>query len=182
MSAPLRAAVLPTTAGPLAVVVDPDAVGDRGPTAYGAVVASGFTDLADTLGRLPEADLARGVETDSDLGEVAAAVASWDAGDLGALDRVSVQQPGGPFLQRAWSALREVPAGRTDSYTGLAARAGSPAAVRAAGSACARNRVAPFVPCHRIVRSDGALGGYYYGLGVKERLLAHEGALLPTAG
>jgi len=50
--------------------------------------------------------------------------------------------------------------------------------VRAAGQACATNRVAPFVPCHRILRTDGSLGGYAYGLPVKEALLVHEGALL----
>ena len=56
------------------------------------------------------------------------------------------------------------------------AAAGSASAVRAAGQACARNKVAPFVPCHRILRSDGTLGGYAYGLPVKAALLAHEGA------
>ncbi|MEZ5115540.1 MAG: methylated-DNA--[protein]-cysteine S-methyltransferase [Candidatus Nanopelagicales bacterium] len=176
MSAPLRAAVLPTVAGPLAVVVDPEAVGDLGPTPYGAVVASGFSPLDDIVARLEQQGRMRGVVEDADLGEVATAVAAWDAGDLDALDRVSVAQPGGPFLQRAWTALRGVHAGETDTYTGLAARAGSPTAVRAAGSACARNRVAPFVPCHRILRSDGTLGGYYYGLDVKRALLAQERA------
>lgn len=172
---PLRYALLPTPAGPLAVVVDPDASGDRGPTPYGAVVASGFGDVDDTLSRLTAVQRARGVEP-GDVDGVATAVAAWAAGDLSALDTVSVAQPGGPFLQSAWAALREVDAGRTDTYAGLAARAGNPRAVRAAGSACARNLVAPFVPCHRIVRSDGSLGGYFYGLDVKRALLAHEGA------
>jgi len=56
----------------------------------------------------------------------------------------------------------------------LAARAGAPRAVRAAGSACARNAVCLFVPCHRVVRRDGSLGGYYYGLATKQSLLEHE--------
>jgi methylated-DNA-[protein]-cysteine S-methyltransferase len=171
----LRYAALPTPVGPLVVVVDPDAVGDRGPTDYGAVVASGFGAVSDTLSRLTDAQRARGV-TEAELGAVATAVADWSHGRVDALDAVSVAQPGGEFRQRAWTALRAVPAGRTVTYTGLAARAGSPAAVRAAGSACARNLVAPFVPCHRVVRSDGGLGGYYYGLDVKRALLAHEGA------
>ena len=64
--------------------------------------------------------------------------------------------------------------GTTVSYAELAARAGGPRAVRAAGSACARNAICLFVPCHRIVRSDGGLGGYYYGLATKQRLLEHE--------
>jgi methylated-DNA-[protein]-cysteine S-methyltransferase len=109
-------------------------------------------------------------------GETTAARALRDyfAGDVGALDEVDVSQPGGPFHTRVWAAMRAVPAGTTVSYGELAARAGQPRAVRAAGSACARNAICLFVPCHRIVRSDGGLGGYYYGLATKQRLLEHE--------
>ncbi len=67
------------------------------------------------------------------------------------------------------------PAG-TVSYTQLAAQAGNPRAPRAAGAACAYNLIAPVVPCHRALRSDGTLGGYYYGLDRKTWLLRHEGA------
>jgi methylated-DNA-[protein]-cysteine S-methyltransferase len=70
--------------------------------------------------------------------------------------------------------MRQIPPGETWSYAELAAKAGRPQAVRAAGQACARNLVAPFVPCHRVVRSGGSLGGYYYGLAVKRWLLDHE--------
>jgi methylated-DNA-[protein]-cysteine S-methyltransferase len=70
--------------------------------------------------------------------------------------------------------MRRVPAGETISYTKLAAEAGNPKAVRAAGSACAQNLIAPIVPCHRVLRTDGSLGGYYYGLPAKQWLLAHE--------
>jgi len=73
--------------------------------------------------------------------------------------------------------MRKIPAGKTLSYADLADRAGSPAAVRAAGTACGRNLIAPIVPCHRIIKSGGALGNYGYGLGTKEWLLRHEGAL-----
>ncbi len=73
--------------------------------------------------------------------------------------------------------MRSIPPGQTWSYARLAAEAGRPTAVRAAGSACARNLVAPFVPCHRVVRSDGSLGGYAYGLDIKRALLAHESGL-----
>jgi methylated-DNA-[protein]-cysteine S-methyltransferase len=109
-------------------------------------------------------------------GETSAAAALRDyfAGDVGALDEVAVSQPGGPFHTRVWAAMRGVRPGTTVSYGELAARAGEPRAVRAAGSACARNAICLFVPCHRIVRRDGGLGGYYYGLATKERLLAHE--------
>jgi methylated-DNA-[protein]-cysteine S-methyltransferase len=104
----------------------------------------------------------------------AAALRDYFAGDVGALASVAVSQPGGPFHARVWAAMREVVPGTTVSYAELAARAGAPRAVRAAGSACARNAICLFVPCHRIVRSDGSLGGYYYGLDTKRRLLEHE--------
>lgn len=104
----------------------------------------------------------------------AAALRDYFAGNVGVLATVAVSQPGGPFHARVWAAMREVAAGTTVSYAELAARAGAPRAVRAAGTACARNAICLFVPCHRIVRSDGSLGGYYYGLDTKRRLLEHE--------
>lgn len=93
------------------------------------------------------------------------------------MDGISVRQPGEKFSQSAWKAMRKVAPGKTISYGELAKRAGSADAVRAAGSACARNLIALVVPCHRIVKTGGALGNYAYGLEVKEWLLAHEGAL-----
>jgi methylated-DNA-[protein]-cysteine S-methyltransferase len=76
------------------------------------------------------------------------------------------------FLEQAWRVLREVREPIT--YTELAARAGRPAAVRAAAQACARNAAALFVPCHRVLRNDGTLGGFRWGLPVKRWLLNHE--------
>ena len=102
-------------------------------------------------------------------------VAAYFAGDLAALDDVtSSTAPTGPFRTAAWDAMRAVKAGDTISYTELAATAGNPAAVRAAGSACASNAIALFVPCHRIVRSDGSSKNFLYGLECKATLLAHE--------
>ena len=158
--------------GTVVVVADP---------VTGAVVASGWKSLDATFAFLTDAEQARGHRPAPRSGGATAAAVDalkrYAAGDLDALDAVEVSQPGGPFLQRAWVELRGVKAGETDSYAGLAERAGSPAAVRAAGQACARNRVAPFVPCHRILRTDGTLGGYAYGLPVKAALLEHEGSL-----
>ncbi len=71
--------------------------------------------------------------------------------------------------------MRKIPAGKVITYADLAAKSGSPAAVRAAGSACGRNAIAPIIPCHRIIRSDGSLGNYGYGIRKKEWLLRHEG-------
>jgi len=142
----------------------------------GVVVGSSFESIADTLARLPVELASRPVEHVDDLGAVSKAVAAYNDGDVHALDGVPVRQPGSETLQRMWTALRTVPAGETVSYGELAHLAGSPRAARLAGNACATNRVAPFVPCHRVVRSDGTLSGYYYGLPMKQTLLEHEGA------
>jgi methylated-DNA-[protein]-cysteine S-methyltransferase len=135
-------------------------------------VASFDADLDELRGRLAPSLQREPIHR----GETSAATAlrKYFAGDIGALDDVAVSQPGGPFHTRVWAAMREVTPGTTVSYAELAARAGGPRAVRAAGSACARNAICLFVPCHRIVRSDGGLGGYYYGLTTKQGLLDHE--------
>lgn len=106
------------------------------------------------------------------------AVEAWIAGDVDAILDVPVDQPGGEFQQAAWQAMRDVPGGTTVSYAELAAMAGNPRAVRAAGTACALNHVAPFVPCHRIVHSDGSISAYGFGPELKVLLLEHEGAIL----
>ena len=98
-------------------------------------------------------------------------------GDLKAINSIAVRQPGGEFSQAAWSAMRKIKIGTTESYADLAYRAGSPAAVRAAGSACAKNKIVVIIPCHRIIKSGGAIGGYGYGVDKKIWLLKHEGAL-----
>jgi len=81
---------------------------------------------------------------------------------------------GTAFERRVWSALRRIPAGSTASYAQIAARIGAPQAVRAVARACAANKLAVAVPCHRVVRSDGALSGYRWGVARKRTLLARE--------
>ena len=78
------------------------------------------------------------------------------------------------FQQAVWAELMKIPAGETRTYAQIAAAVGSPAAVRAAGSANGANNVAVLIPCHRVIRSDGTMGGYAYGLDRKEKLLASE--------
>ncbi|HEX7155132.1 MAG TPA: bifunctional DNA-binding transcriptional regulator/O6-methylguanine-DNA methyltransferase Ada [Thermoanaerobaculia bacterium] len=78
------------------------------------------------------------------------------------------------FQLRVWNALRQIPYGETRTYAEIAAAIGKPEAVRAVANACARNRVALVVPCHRVVRTDGARGGYRWGAARKETLLAKE--------
>ncbi len=104
------------------------------------------------------------------------AVDAFLAGDVTAIDRIAVRQLSGPFLTEAWEVLRTVPAGHPDSYAAFAARCGRPAAIRAAAQACARNAAALFVPCHRVLGSDGGLGGFRWGTPVKRWLLDHEAA------
>ena len=99
------------------------------------------------------------------------------SGDINAINSIKTSQPGAAFSQAAWKSMRKVNPGKVISYSDLATRAGSPAAVRAAGSACAKNAIVLVVPCHRIVKTGGALGNYAYGLNKKEWLLRHEGAL-----
>jgi AraC family transcriptional regulator of adaptative response/methylated-DNA-[protein]-cysteine methyltransferase len=81
---------------------------------------------------------------------------------------------GTAFQQAVWQALRSIPPGETRSYAELAAMAGRPAAVRAAGTACGDNALAIVIPCHRVLRGDGGLGGYAYGLERKKALLERE--------
>ncbi|WP_327043864.1 methylated-DNA--[protein]-cysteine S-methyltransferase [Microbispora sp. NBC_01189] len=156
--------IVPTPVGPLALLAHD-----------GVLVAAGFTaDPREMYARLSPSLRALPLRED-DLGDAALAVREYLDGKIDALDRVPAEQPGTPTRQRLYEALRAVPAGTTVSYAVLAERAGLPrTAARAAGSACAQNLVAPFVPCHRVLPSTGGYGGYYYGPPVKEWLLAHE--------
>ena len=168
----LRTATYRVPGGRLSVVVDAHADGDL-VTDYGAVVAASFRPLTDErYSHLRDAALKVG-----HIPEVRDAVLRYADGDVTAIDLVPVMQPGGRFQQAAWQALRGVPAGSAVTYAGLATKAGSPGAYRAAGTACSSNLIAVFVPCHRVLAANG-LGGYGYGTNIKVALLEHEGALL----
>ena len=154
-----------TPIGPFTAVVDGD----------GAVLASGWTANADELLPVIHKNLRPdGVRAVADLGPVTEAVRAYHEGDLSAVNGVSVRQHGGEFMLHAWQVLRDVPAGVPISYTDYATKCGRPAAVRAAAMACARNAAALFVPCHRVLRAGGQLGGFRWGLPVKHWLLDHE--------
>lgn len=114
--------------------------------------------------------------------------ASEDGIDLWARVRDHVEAPlqapretwtldlrGTPFQQQVWAALRRIPAGQTVSYRRLAEMVDAPRAVRAVAGACAANRLAVLVPCHRVRRQDGGLSGYRWGAARKQALLAREG-------
>ena len=156
-----------TPIGPLTVVVSDT----------GAVRAAGFTADVDGLLELVHPTLRGQSRHTPDAGAVGAAVRSYLDGDLAALDSVPIEQhSGGTFMTHAWEVMRDIKPGSPVTYTGFAALAGRPAAIRAAAAACARNAVALFVPCHRVLRTDGSLGGYRWGLPVKAWLLDHETA------
>lgn len=155
-----------TPIGPFTAVVDDE----------GAVLASGWTASLDELLPQIHPTLRPATLTEGDLGPVGDAIVRYHAGELSAIDDVPVRQRSGEFLEHAWDVLRTVPAGAPVTYTEYAAKSGRPAAVRAAASACARNAAALFVPCHRVLRTDGTLGGFRWGVDVKARLLEHESA------
>ena len=126
----------------------------------------------------PAAQLCR-VEEGSDdfLAPRVRQVADLLAGRAGVVD---IELIGTAFQHRVWQALMRIPPGQTMSYAQLARDLGAPRATRAVASACARNRLAVVVPCHRIVRGDGSLGGYRWGLPRKATLLRGEALAEPS--
>ena len=106
------------------------------------------------------------------------ALRAYLRGELDAIDNLPVDAGGTPFQRDVWAALRQIPAGRTETYSGLAASLGRPTAVRAVGAANGQNPVALVVPCHRVIAADGKLQGYGGGIEKKRWLLVHEKALL----
>ena len=124
-------------------------------------------DLQD---RFPKANLIGG---DRDFEKLVAKVVGFiEAPRLG-LD-LPLDVRGTAFQQRVWQALREIPAGSTTSYSKIADRIGVPKAIRAVGQACASNAIAVAIPCHRVLRNDGKLSGYRWGVERKRALLERE--------
>lgn len=141
------------------------------------VLASGWTVDRDViLGRVRAAD--RPADAAPGTVDAMAAVRAYYAGDVTAIDDVEVHQVGTVGQLAGWRALRSIAPGAPLTYTEFAATLGSPRAVRAAASVCARNAPALFVPCHRVLRTGGGLGGFAWGLEVKRSLLAREGGIL----
>jgi AraC family transcriptional regulator of adaptative response/methylated-DNA-[protein]-cysteine methyltransferase len=125
--------------------------------------------LAALRRRFPAAALERAAtEALPELAQVLAII------DEGREARVPLDVRGSAFQWKVWRALQEIPRGETRSYRDVARRIGRPRAVRAVAQACAANQVAVVIPCHRVVRADGAPGGYRWGADRKTRLLAHE--------
>jgi AraC family transcriptional regulator of adaptative response/methylated-DNA-[protein]-cysteine methyltransferase len=126
--------------------------------------------LHDLQDKFPKAEL---IGADAEFEQwVAKVVGFIEAPALG-LD-LPLDLRGTAFQERVWQALRSIPAGSTASYAEIAQRIGAPRAVRAVAQACAANSLAVAVPCHRVVRSDGNLSGYRWGVERKQALLARE--------
>lgn len=137
------------------------------------VLASGWSsDLDAVVNRISPSLRPTSVKTGRT--RAAAAVVAYYSGDVRAIDEVPVHQSGGPYRTVAWQALRRIAPGAPLTYTRFAELTGSPTAVRAAASACATNAPALFVPCHRVLRTDGSMGGFAWGVDVKLSLLARE--------
>ncbi|RLP61160.1 methylated-DNA--[protein]-cysteine S-methyltransferase [Kocuria rhizophila] len=154
-----------TPDGPFTAVAGPD----------GAVIASGWTASPDeALARVREQWRPQDVRA----GTVAAmdAVRSYYAGELDPVMAVPVELHGTDGQLAGWEQLRRIRPGDPQTYTEFAEVLGTPRAVRAAASVCARNPVALFVPCHRVLRSDGSMGGFAWGEDVKRSLLEREAA------
>jgi AraC family transcriptional regulator, regulatory protein of adaptative response / methylated-DNA-[protein]-cysteine methyltransferase len=162
----LQVAVVPTSLGLVLV-----ARGDGGLSAVflGDDDAALRADLAE---RYPSA---RVVEGDAATHALAARVARAVERPAERSDE-PLDLQGTSFQRRVWQALREIPAGTTTTYGELARRIGAPGSVRAVGTACGANPVSVLVPCHRVVRGDGALAGYRWGLERKRALLDRERA------
>jgi AraC family transcriptional regulator of adaptative response/methylated-DNA-[protein]-cysteine methyltransferase len=118
----------------------------------------------------PRAEMARGDEAHRDW--VEEIVGHIGGGNLGLSVPLDVR--GTVFQQQVWALLRKIPPGRTRSYSEIASELGNLRATRAVAQACASNRIAVVIPCHRVVRNDGALGGYKWGVGRKQTLLDRE--------
>lgn len=154
-------AVVPTSLGAMLVAA----------TGKGVCRLSFDEGIAELEARFPAATLVEGGDNfERLLGDVVAAVEAPVHG----FDHIPIDVKGTVFQEAIWRELRKIPAGETRSYADIAAAVGKPKAVRAAGSANGANNVAVLIPCHRVVRSDGSLGGYAYGLPIKEELLKRE--------
>ena len=156
----IRWAVVETTLGRMLV-----AATDKG------VCRLSFNEGREALAaRFPAADLVEGGAAFGNL--LSAVIGAVEA--PGEAKDIPLDVRGTAFQEAVWRELRRIPPGETRSYAEIAAAAGSPNAVRAAGSANGANNVAVLIPCHRVIRSDGSLGGYAYGLEIKRELLERE--------
>lgn len=119
-----------------------------------------------------------GVSSDTDTPAAAAlgdALARYFSGDAHAFDDTVLRMRGTPFQRTVWQALRDIPFGQVRTYGEIAAAIGKPGAARAVGGACNRNHILLLIPCHRVTAAGG-IGGFEFGVAIKQQLLRLEGA------
>jgi len=162
---PLFSETFPTPLGPFSIATD----------ASGTVYATAFGSEDALRDRLPPAIATTALQTSARRTEARAQVEAYFAQKRQAFD-LPLAAHGTAFQQRVWGALREIPFGETTSYGALAAQLGSSKAARAVGSANGANPVCLIVPCHRVIAASGGLGGFAFGLEIKQALLVHEQA------
>lgn len=155
--------------GTVLVVVSPDGIcAVRIEPGAGGHLSDQLLD--EVRAELPHAEL---VHDPKGLRQITAAVQLLARGEQPDTE-LALDMAGTAFQARVWQALRSIPAGSTSTYTEVAAAIGSPTSVRAVARACATNPVAVVVPCHRVIRADGSLAGYRWGLALKQSLLDAE--------
>ncbi len=159
----IRWAIAPTAFGPMLLAAT-----------EAGVCRLSFGEGADAISRrFPKAQLSNDPASLSDWIERARSALS----DPAAGDDVPLDLHGTPFQLAVWAAVRRVPPGETRTYAQIAAEVGRPSAIRAVGTANGANPVSILIPCHRLIRTDGGLGGYAWGLDMKHELLRRELAL-----
>ena len=141
------------------------------------VVGAGFKPINKLIKQLNLKEDTKLIK-DTKLEGITEIVKDWIDGDLDVFRKIKLKQDGAEFMQSCWNQLRKIDGGKVLSYAQLAKKAGNAKAVRAAGSACAKNLIAPFVPCHRIIKTNGDIGNYGFGVSLKKALLEHEGVIL----
>lgn len=160
---PLLWATTPTAVGLVIAVASPEGL-------CAVRIGTEFDALRTEIGaEFPRAELVHDEEAMADVLRALRALALGDR-----VPDLPLDVRGTAFQARVWQALRRIPRGETRTYREVASEIGSPSSVRAVASACAKNRAALVIPCHRVIRADGSLAGYAWGLEVKAQLLATE--------
>ena len=138
------------------------------------IIYSGFVPLGKIMREFPEP------VTKEPISIISKWLKAYQEGNFESLNRIPLYQSGGMFTEKVWREISKIKAGQTMSYQELAKRAGNSKAVRAAGTACGRNNLPLFVPCHRVVPSAGGVGNFAFGEKIKRTLLKHEHDMLHT--
>jgi AraC family transcriptional regulator of adaptative response/methylated-DNA-[protein]-cysteine methyltransferase len=160
-----------------ASALGPVLVGCTGAGVCAVMLGDSEAELAEALSsEVPRADIALG----TNVAEAQARAVAAYIDRPGKAPEVALDIRGTEFQRTVWTALRRVPSGTTVTYAEIAREIGAPKAYRAVANACGDNHIAVLVPCHRVVRSDGGLGGYKWGVGRKRLLLQRESSHQPS--